>query len=838
MGPAQFASSSGVVPDGFQSQAMAALESGRSVLVAAPTGSGKTLIAAYAIARARSLGQRAVYTAPIKALSNQKFQELVEDWGPAQVGLITGDRSIRPDADIVVMTTEVLRAMLENPGEGRPFSTVVLDEFHYLHDPERGSVWEEVVMLAAPETVLVCLSATLSDRDEVAAWLDRAHPSFEVVSESARPVPLAYHYAIGNLQDHPPVMVSMLVDGQPNPSGFLADGSRRDSRGEGLRQRERNRPTSPSRAALFRALQEQSMDPAIWFLLSRNGCDRAAADFVKDGPVLLDPETQRRARAFGADVADSLSEDDARAGGLHDWLIALEHGVAVHHSGLLPVMREAVERAFAGGLLRLVFATETLAVGVNLPARTVVIDRIMRGRADHAVMLGADSFTQLAGRAGRRGLDTVGHVVVPWSTDVSFGQAAALIGGRPQQLVSRLVVSPALAANLFSEPGGLSPAVALDRSLAAHLQCGEAAMLRAEVERLTAHVEAEAAELGDELGRAPDREDRPPRLSATTDVMTGLELGDLIRDPGRRSRGMAAVVGKGTRRGVPFVWVVSGDARRVQWDASAFRQPPEVVGHVELGDIDLSARGAARAVARRVEAAQPSANAHPVRDSEARIETRADARGRMTRLAASRRLLEARQEELDLGADRVAREYRAMLNFLESRGAVGPDGLTGMGEMLRRLYHPSGLLVAEILETGLVDQLGIPELAGFASFFVGASRGPGAPPPSSLSEIWKVVSRRGSQLNDAQDECGLPRTASPEAGMAGAVWRWARGGSLTGSIGTGEIPPGDFVRVVRQVIELLMQVQRARPALAEVAAAAIAALDRDAVAATVPSEAG
>ena len=272
--------------DPFQADAIRSLDDDNSVLVVAPTGAGKTLVALHAIDRVLARGARAIYTTPIKALSNQKHRELSERFGADAVGLLTGDRSINPHASVVVMTTEILRALLLNPSDLlRDVGLAVLDEFHFIQDPDRGAVWEEIVMAAPVTLTLACLSATLPDADRVHAWMNEVHPPVELVVESVRPVQLEHLYAIGNLRGAPPVVLPMLVDGRPNEVALLNDGTRRAEAGL-LRVRDTNRPVSPPRAELLAHLGRHDMLPAIWFVLSRVGCDRAADELADAGVSL------------------------------------------------------------------------------------------------------------------------------------------------------------------------------------------------------------------------------------------------------------------------------------------------------------------------------------------------------------------------------------------------------------------------------------------------------------------------------------------------------------------------------------------------------------------------
>ena len=472
--------------DEFQRRAIEHLDAGRSVLVSAPTGSGKTVVADHAVDRALAEGRRAFYTTPIKALSNQKFRDLSRRLGASRVGLLTGDNVISGDADVVVMTTEILRNMLYAEGAGPRLAVVVLDEVHYLEDPYRGPVWEEVILHLPPGVVLVCLSATVSNHDQLGGWLKQVHGPTAVVAERRRPVPLTNLYAVGRRRSDSVRIMPTLVDGRPNPQGSRFDapprpprsrasgrrhgrprgpdhadrqrgaapgrprgsdrsdrprpggsgrtrGSGRDDRGQ---QSSRTVWRPPRRVDLLAELQQRDLLPVIWFVFSRKGCDQAADRLVRDGARFTDDsEADRIDEVLEASVG-RLDPRDLSALGVARWADRLRLGIASHHAGMVPVFKEAVEQCFAEGLVKVVFATETLALGVNMPARSVVIDKPVKYDGQRTAPLSAAQYTQFTGRAGRRGIDEAGWAVALWSPDCTFKQVAGLASSRSFELRS------------------------------------------------------------------------------------------------------------------------------------------------------------------------------------------------------------------------------------------------------------------------------------------------------------------------------------------------------------------------------------------------------------------
>ena len=442
-------------PDEFQHDAFAALDADRSVLVSAPTGSGKTLVAAYAIHRALGAEGKAFYTTPLKALSNQKYGELVATYGKEHVGLLTGDTAVRPNAPMVVMTTEVLRNMLLAGSDLLAgLHTVVLDEVHFIQDPYRGGVWEEVLVLCPPEVRFVCLSATVNNASELGAWLRSVRGTTDVIVERHRPIVLRHHFAAHRREDSETLLLPLLVNGKPGSEGLRIDQAvRRSLQGRPPQWQPRGRGPrlpyrAPLRTELITELNAEEMLPAIVFIFSRAACDEAVRQVVRDGVRLTDGSERAAIRQIAERRVETLSDDDLGVLGYGDWLEGLECGVASHHAGLVPVFRETVEECFAAGLLKVVFATETLSLGINMPARTVVIERFTKYGGAGRATLTSGEYLQLTGRAGRRGLDDEGHAVALWSTETAFSEAARVASAPPPDLRSSFRPTYNLAVNL------------------------------------------------------------------------------------------------------------------------------------------------------------------------------------------------------------------------------------------------------------------------------------------------------------------------------------------------------------------------------------------------------
>lgn len=460
----EFLSSWGRTPDRFQVEAFDALDDGLNVLVSAPTGSGKTAVADYAIASALAAGRRAIYTAPIKALSNQKFAEFRARFG--RVGLLTGDNSIDAAAPVVVMTTEVLRNMIYASSRAlEDVATVTLDEVHFLQDAYRGPVWEEVIINLEQTVGLVCLSATVSNADAIADWIRDVRGPTACVVETTRPVELAHLFAVSQRHGDE-VRIYPLTEGRgPNPAvqRFI-----RANEGPSRRTRTRSALAAPSRSALVTELHRRDLLPAIHFIFSRRQCDEAARSVASSVAGLVSVDEQEEIRRVTDEFVADYDVDDLAALGFTAFAGVLGAGVGIHHAGLVPVFRELVERLFAASLLKVVYATETLAVGINMPARTVVVDSVSKFTGSAHESITASDFAQLSGRAGRRGMDARGYVVVPWSARTRIEQVVALSQSRNFVLRSSFRPTNNMVVNLVARTDRAGARTLLGRSLAQH----------------------------------------------------------------------------------------------------------------------------------------------------------------------------------------------------------------------------------------------------------------------------------------------------------------------------------------------------------------------------------
>jgi len=859
--------------DDFQVGAIEALDAGESVLVAAPTGSGKTVVAEFAIERALAAGRKAFYTTPLKALSNQKFGDFVARYGAARVGLLTGDNSINGEAPIVVMTTEVLRNMLyERSSTLRDLEVVVMDEVHYLQDPYRGAVWEEVLIHLPLSVSVVCLSATVSNAEEFGEWLTTLRGTTRVVIEERRPVPLEHLYMVG------PELHPMHVDqgGRLLPNPYVVSLGQRElrtreyrRRGSGRRQYQRiSRPReghrrvyTPKREEVVEVLADEGMLPAIYFVFSRAGCEQSVRWLTSAGIRLTEAAEEERIREFAEMRTAWMADEDLSALGFFEFREALAAGVAAHHAGMVPVFKETVEELFAAGLVRVVFATETLSLGINMPAKTVVIESLWKFSGERHELLTPGEYTQLTGRAGRRGIDEHGFAVVLHQRDVDFERVAGLATRRTYELTSSFRPSYNMAVNLvrnytpeeahhllnssFGQFQADRGVVALERQLERDHAYLQGYRERIDCDRGDFAEYWRLREEAERLRREASRRQERTRRDQVRDALASLRPGDVVHVPRASRRGLAVVLS--SRDGRPTL--LTQDRRFFRASPTHFDEPPEPLAKVALPRHG-SARSAryrrdlaARLVALSVHPAKPRRRA-PDRRALARAEEldrRAEEhpchgcpdRAEHERWAA--RASRVEREIAGLGrrirsrTETLGRQFDRVLRVLEDLGYVRDFRLTDRGERLARIYGEADAVVAEMLAEGLLVGLSPAEGAALVSTLVYESRERlprGGELPTGelvarygrLEDLWRRV-RRAEESNQVE------LTRELDKGFAATAFHWAEGKPLEDVLVETEMAPGDFVRTCKQLLDLLRQIED----VGEEDAAAVAGAARIAV---------
>ena len=826
-------------PDGFQIRAMESIDEDASVLVAAPTGSGKTLIAEYAIWRVRRMGMRAFYTTPIKALSNQKYRDLCALYGAANVGLVTGDNAVNPEASVVVMTTEVLRNMIYASSERLDrLGTVILDEVHYLQDAYRGPVWEEVIIQLDPHVQLVCLSATVSNADEVGEWLSTVRGRTDVVVETTRPIELVHHFAMYDKAGDATEIFPTIVNGEPNRQvQRLLAGGRTNGGRQSKGAKKPRRFSTPTRPEIVELLESRQMLPAIVFIFSRAQCEDAVASCMKAGMVLTTLEEENEIRGIVESHCESLTDDDRTALEYDDFLDDIGSGISCHHAGMIPMFKEAVEECFVRGLVKVVFATETLAVGINMPARAVVIEKLTKYTGEHHQLLKASEFTQLTGRAGRRGLDKIGHAIALWNPFVGFDSVVGLALSRSFRLTSAFRPTFNMAVNMVRRHS---------RDGTQHILNLSFAQFQADRDVVTSEalLERKRRELALLERTVPDDDIADPEVhgananSVEAEIaLRSLRPGDVVLFDASNIRGRGLVLATASRRSGTRLSVVTPSRKIIDVSAKDLRAVPVKGPRVELPVPFEPARTEfiREAVQRLVKARLDETPGRTIEPSTMRTKDAPTSSASIKRL---RRDIEKLAQQNHNRSGSVNARFMDVVDVLIGLDYISQWSLTDKGRMLAGIFHESDLLVVEAMSRGIFDNLSMPDLVAVASALVFEPRGgdnfPSSRWPSDTArQRFKRLEKLSSQLQEVQRSQGLQMHRSPHGGLAMECAGWAQGRPLSRILDP-DITPGDFVRTIRQLIDLLRQVSMTATTqqLREMAESAVKNLDRGVVAAS------
>ena len=856
--------------DGFQLEAIDALNQGHSVVVSAPTGSGKTLVGEYAIHRALAHGRKVFYTTPLKALSNQKLRDFREQFGAERVGLLTGDLSLNREAQVVVMTTEIFRNMLyaeidhpdNDPLEG--VEAVVLDECHYMNDSQRGTVWEESIIHCPSTIQLVALSATVANAGQLTDWIAAVHGPTQLVHSDHRPVPLAFSFC--SAKGLHPLLNEAGTDLHPNAKVWRAP---KGNRRKGPKTPKPPQPEAPPLGFVVAQMAERDMLPAIYFIFSRRGCDKGVRDLGK--LCLVTPAEQARIRARLEAFADA-SPEAVREGHAEPLL----RGIASHHAGVLPAWKELIEELFQQGLIKVVFATETLAAGINMPARTTVISALSkRTERGHRPLMGSE-FLQMAGRAGRRGLDSQGYVVTVQSRFEGVREAGQLATAPADPLVSQFTPSYGMVLNLLQRYDLAKARELVERSFGRYLATLDLADDQARIAELQAQLAALEAGAGGGPG-APevpwddfeDYEKQRGRLREERRLLRTLQHqaeetvaheltlalqfaseGSLVslKAPQLRGRVAPAVIvekvpGPGQ---FPLLLCLTDDNLWILVPCSAVVSLHAELSCLQVGQIaapelrrlgehhhgDQASGGLALAVAsmaRRYDMVTPQYDlagevqqqARLVRELEEELELHPAHRwGDRKQLKKHRRRMEELQGEIDerqrllhFRANRHWDTVLALIEVLRHFGALaGADGLepTEVGRTVAALRGDNELWLGLALMSGHLDALDPAELAAVLEAISTEVNRPDLwcawAPPHAVEEALHDLRSIRRQLERQQERARVVFPLWWEPELTGLVHAWASGASWSEVIANTSLDEGDVVRVMRRTVDLLAQI--------------------------------
>ena len=850
--------------DPFQLEAIDALNQGHSVVVSAPTGSGKTLVGEYAIYRALAHGQKVFYTTPLKALSNQKLRDFRAQFGAEKVGLLTGDLSLNREAQIVVMTTEIFRNMLyaEADDHDDPLDNVeavVLDECHYMNDSQRGTVWEESIIHCPLPIQLVALSATVANAGQLTDWIDRVHGPTQLVLSDFRPVPLAFSFC--SAKGLHPLLNDEGTGLHPNCKVWRAP---KGGQRKGPKTAKPPQPEAPPLGFVVAQMAERDMLPAIYFIFSRRGCDKGVRDLGK--ACLVNPEEQARIK-MRLDAYIAATPEAVRDGGHAD---ALLRGIAAHHAGVLPAWKELIEELFQQGLIKVVFATETLAAGINMPARTTVISALSkRTERGHRPLMGSE-FLQMAGRAGRRGLDTQGYVVTVQSRFEGVREAGQLATSPADPLVSQFTPSYGMVLNLLQRYDLAKAKELVERSFGRYL----ATLDLVEDEARIAELMGQLDRLEDGSGDVPwedfeDYEKQRARLREERRILRILQQqaeetlaheltlalqfsseGTLVslKAPQLKGRVTPAVIVEKVKGSGQFplllcltdenLWVLLPCNAVVSLHAelSCLQvgqvDPPLLRHGGELRHGDQASGGLALAVGHMANrhdmttpqydlAGEVQAHAQLVHHLEEELELHPAHRwGDRKQLKKHRRRMEElhdeieeRQRLLHFRSNRHWDTFLALIEILRFFGALaGEDGLepTEVGRTVAALRGDNELWLGLALMSGHLDELDPAQLAAvFEAISTEVNRPDlwcGYPPPPQAEEALHDLRGLRRELERQQERAKVTVPIWWEPELTGLVHAWAKGTSWSDLIANTSLDEGDVVRILRRTVDLLAQV--------------------------------
>lgn len=803
--------------DDFQKEANEALENGNNVLVAAPTGAGKTVIADFAVFLGLTRGVKTFYTTPIKALSNQKYHDLSEKLGCDKVGLLTGDTSVNPEADIVVMTTEVLRNMLyERSITLQSLGYVVLDEIHFLADKFRGAVWEEVIIHLPKYVTIIGLSATVSNVEDFSAWISSVRGKTHLIVDEHRPVPLERHVIIQkNSKSEPeifdlydkkksdnnhvnPALIRAICDLENRASRVKLKSSKnfRSSKKVNSRLLKRQYRTrkndeeskslalryTPKRWAVIDELDYLGMLPGIYFIFSRAGCDQAVRQCINAGLTLTsDDEMYEIRKIVDSIVSNQLSKDDLRALNFESFRYALEQGFAPHHAGMIALFRHIVETLFERGLIKVVFATETLALGLNMPARSVVVEKLVKFDGTGHVPLTPGEFTQLTGRAGRRGIDTIGHAILVDYSDFNPSKAASLSSKRVYPLHSSFVPTFNMAVNLLNNSDAATARITLDSSFAQWEANEHAQRLHSRMIELTQALKAYEKAFYCSCG------DFAEFMSLRMELKNAQLIG--------RKKLKHTIFETEKERSLAF--------QNLDNIIAKLREKEREHPCAGCKDIQDHLRWGYHWVREKKELQQVQQRYESRTGSVARcFDNICDVLYALGYLSSG---------------DKTKESYFAVNEKNIENSSNTSISLTNKGQLLRRLYNERDVVFAQAICEGLFNNLSAIELASCLSSLVYEPRGisssePRRYPGGQNGAVFRTIGKLKAlfmEVNNLCVKCNLDPLMPLECGALDMMYDWAQGADLSIILQNSDITGGDFVRQAKRLIDILMQLYSA-----------------------------
>jgi len=778
--------------DPFQREAIDKLDTGvGGVLVSAPTSSGKTVVAEYAIFRALREGTKVIYTTPLKALSNQKYHDFVREYGEQRVGLVTGENTINDEAPVVVMTTEILRNLIyEDPKRLDSVEYVVLDEVHYIDDFPRGSVWEEIVIQAPRSIKLVGLSATIGNYREIAEWMAENRGGMETVFHNVRPVELKMWLSIHNR-----FLTLFKEDGGIDQRTWSKGAEEEEA---SYRVGRFSRLPSNDLLKVIEELRRLDILPSIYFIFSRRGCREA---LQRCSYHELDLTTAAEKEAIDRVAAERLlGLKDIDEESLFRRMVdsrLLRRGLAEHHAGLLPYHKEMVEELFQRGLIKVVFATETLSLGINMPARGVVVSSFTKFDGVSFSNLTTGELTQLMGRAGRRGIDVIGHGVILKESDVEIGTIYEVAMGPTLVVESKFLPSYNMALNLLrvytpEEAEGLMERSfgQFQKRLAVDRTRERLANVRARLEDIRRMWDDSDVSIED-VAQYYKLEDRRRAIR--------IELKRLRRDAGSERRNRR---GRHTRAQGPTSRVVQ--------------------------KLEVEAKGLLDRQKKLKVVRSPRFGEHLQRFGEVR---------------SLQRELEAGEREATGQMDEYARKLRRLCRILAETGFLSVNRPTDKGLFAARVYGENTILVTEAVWAGWLEGLTSEELCAVLVMLAaedrergrrgGAPTGPRRYPTPAIAQTARLVRSLYFRFADMEKDLDEPNLRQPSHDYIDFAYRWSAGEPLDQIPLPSNVDIGDAIKAMKSLYSLLRQLEfalrQAKSPLLDVVSRAVAQMERDVI---------
>lgn len=840
--------------DRFQLEAIDYFLQGNSVVVAAPTGSGKTIVGEFAVFHVNKNKQRTFYTTPLKALSNQKYLEFVERFGVEQVGLLTGDNAINQDASIVVMTTEVLRNMIyQTPEKIEELGVAILDEVHFLADKERGVVWEEILILLNKSVKIVALSATVSNVEDFADWLHEIRGDCKFVIEEKRPVPLSQLIATSNS------LIPLFSNEEGQINKKVLNLYKRSFTKSHVKSE------IPTRVETVENIKEYDLLPSIYFIFSRKGCDLAVDQIRKSNVQLTNEEERYEIKKYLQNRFDDIEASDWSALRVDEWIDCAIRGFSSHHAGLIPQMKEAAEYLFQKGLLKLVFATETLSVGINMPAKSVVLERMDKWNGTTHEMLSPAEFTQLTGRAGRRGIDVDGEAIIAFHPHSEPKFIANLVSSRTFELTSNFAPKYNMVLNLLEHRDLNDTKVLLNKSFAQYYQKKDSKNVTAQINYEKDKLHRKEREFSCHIGDIKEYyslilrinsfhkfENKKSKNVKSLKNKLILEPGNIVGIKNLRKSKFALITKSLKTKKNSEYWVVldNGEGRKI--DNKSFDSNVGVIGFLDLpSEIDFSKKATRDDYSKKIRSL--------VGNSKNRDSDYSDLSSLKNQLKnhdchrcpeiqehmrfgenieRNKKYIKSLESHLENDFINLSKKCDQVIDFLSQLDYVSNRDnrliLTSWGKLLKQIHSEFDLIIIESIKRNFLNNLDPVQLCCLLSGFVYNPRRDELDIPINVDDIIKnnanQILKLSDEINSMEEKLKISNLKNPHFGMANIIKQWCNGVNLKRILLKTDIAPGDFVRNVKQIIDLLRQIKRLNiPSITKIAEDAILLLDKGVV---------